>query len=164
MRALLRKPRHEGRGVQGSLFGNALDDGPSAAEIRLGSAAARAAPAGNVAPSPRTGTRDFHEMMMAYDSGPTPNGGLSASVIDRVSTALTGYLATPDASSDDLRAALYTMANEARTNAMPPEKLLVVLKDVWYALPGVRESKERDEQVRLLQRVVTMCINEYYRA
>jgi hypothetical protein len=103
-------------------------------------------------------------MMMAYDSGPTPNGGLSASVIDRVSTALTGYVAAPDASNDDLRAALYTMANEARTNAMPPEKLLVVLKDVWYALPGVRESKERDEQVRLLQRVVTMCINEYYRA
>jgi hypothetical protein len=102
-------------------------------------------------------------MMMAYDSGPTPNGGLSATVIDRVATALTGYLAAPGARTDDLRAALSDMANEARTSAMPPEKLLIVLKDVWYALPVVRESRERDEQVRLLQRVVTMCINEYYR-
>jgi hypothetical protein len=54
------------------------------------------------------------------------------------------------------------MAREARDTAMPPEQLLVVLKDVWYSLPVVRQPKTPEDQVRLLQRVVTMCIKEYY--
>jgi hypothetical protein len=102
--------------------------------------------------------------MMAYDSGPTPNGGLSTEVVDRVVEALTGYLAAPDGSGDQLRSTLHEMARAARDNGMPPEKLLIVLKDVWHELPVVRDSAQRDEQMRLLQRVVTMCINEYYRA
>ena len=102
-------------------------------------------------------------MMMAHDSGPTPNGGLSAAVVDQVVSALTGYLAAPNGHSDQLRAALQELAREARAKGMPPEKLLIALKDVWYALPVVRDSSERDEHVRLLQRAVTMCISEYYR-
>jgi hypothetical protein len=102
-------------------------------------------------------------MMMAHDSGPTPPGGLSAAVVEGVSTALANYLAAPDAHRDEVRAALHAMASQARANAMPPEKLLIVLKDVWYALPVLRDSTQRDEQIRLLQHVVTMCINEYYR-
>jgi hypothetical protein len=102
-------------------------------------------------------------MMMAYDSGPTRNSGLSAAVVDQVANALTGYLMAPNGQSDQLRAALQELARDAREKGMPPEKLLIVLKDVWYALPVVRDSTERDEQVRLLQRVVTMCISEYYR-
>jgi hypothetical protein len=54
------------------------------------------------------------------------------------------------------------MAAEARSKSIPPEQLLVVLKDIWYSLPGVRGMSEPVEQVRLLQRVVTMCIKEYY--
>lgn len=102
-------------------------------------------------------------MMMAYDSGPTPNGGLSAEVIDRVVDALTSYVTAPKAQGDQLQSALQELTIYARDQGMPPEKLLIVLKDVWYAMPVVRDSSERDERVRLLQRVVTMCINEYYR-
>ena len=40
---------------------------------------------------------------------------------------------------------------------------VIALKDVWYGLPSVRAMQQTDEQVRLLQRVVTMCIKEYYR-
>jgi hypothetical protein len=100
--------------------------------------------------------------MMAYDSGPTPNGGLSAAVIDRVSNALIGYLAGVEPPNEALREALQSMANEARAMEMPPEKLLVVLKDIWYSLPAVLGSRGRDGQVPPLQRVVTMCINAYY--
>ena len=103
-------------------------------------------------------------MMMAYDSGPTPNGGLSTEVVDRLVDALTGYLGAPNDHGDHLREALQLLARHARDNGMPPDKLLIALKDVWYALPVVRDSSERDEQVRLLQRVVTICISEYYRA
>jgi hypothetical protein len=102
-------------------------------------------------------------MMMAFGSGPTPTGGLSAEVVDKVSAALAHYMAAPDVHGNELNSALQAMASEARANAMPPEKLLIVLKDVWYELPAVRDSTQRDEQVRLLQQVVTMCINEYYR-
>jgi hypothetical protein len=36
------------------------------------------------------------------------------------------------------------------------------LKDIWYALPSVHGIQEPIDQTRLLQRVVTMCIKEYY--
>jgi hypothetical protein len=55
------------------------------------------------------------------------------------------------------------MAGEARSKSMLPEQLLVVLKDIWYALPAVRAIDDAGAQIRLLQRVVTMCIKEYYR-
>ena len=102
--------------------------------------------------------------MMAYDSGPTRDGGLSMEVVDRLIDALTRYLRTPSGRDDLLREALQELAREARDKRMPPEKLLIILKDVWYELPVVRDSAERDEQVRLLQRAVTMCISEYYRS
>jgi hypothetical protein len=47
---------------------------------------------------------------------------------------------------------------------MLPEQLLVVLKDVWSSLPEVRSMTNTREQINLLQRVVTMCIREYYSA
>ena len=47
---------------------------------------------------------------------------------------------------------------------MLPEQLLVVLKDIWSGLPEVRSMTNSREQIRLLQRVVTMCIKEYYSA
>jgi hypothetical protein len=40
--------------------------------------------------------------------------------------------------------------------------LLITLKETWNALPEVRSMNDSREQVRLLQRVVTMCIREYY--
>ena len=101
---------------------------------------------------------------MAYDSGPTPNGGLSMEVVSRLTDALTRYLESPSGRDDQLRIALQEMAREAHDKRMPPEKLLIALKDIWYELPMVRDSVDRDEQVRLLQRVVTMSINEYYRS
>jgi hypothetical protein len=36
------------------------------------------------------------------------------------------------------------------------------LKEAWSSLPEVRAMNDSGEQVRLLQRVVTMCIKEYY--
>jgi hypothetical protein len=54
------------------------------------------------------------------------------------------------------------MASEAREKEMMPEHLLIVLKDTWAELPEVRALPETGHQVRLLQRVVTMCIKEYF--
>ncbi|MEO7455428.1 MAG: hypothetical protein ABIY52_04150 [Gemmatimonadaceae bacterium] len=81
--------------------------------------------------------------------------------IDAVRTALRQYLAD-SSSASTLQAALLSMASEAREKSILPEHLLIVLKDVWNGLPEVRSMSDTAEQVRVLQRVVTMCIKEYY--
>lgn len=98
-------------------------------------------------------------MMMAHDS--TPNRPeLSAAAVEGLRIALLEHLAgRSDVAS--LQAALRDIAVEARDKHMHAEQLLVLLKDVWFALPQV--SRTGDEaQNRMLQRIVTLCIREYY--
>ena len=102
-------------------------------------------------------------MMMAYDSSQTPPSRLDQETIDAVRAALRQYLAE-NASSPSLQKALVRLAAEAREKGILPEQLLITLKDVWNGLPEVRAISETSEQVRLQQRVVTMCIKEYYSA
>jgi ActR/RegA family two-component response regulator len=100
-------------------------------------------------------------MMMAHDSSQTPPSRLDDETVAAVRAALRAYLANP-AESAALQRALLRISAEARERAMLPEQLLVVLKDLWGTLPEVRAMTDAGEQVRLLQRVVTMCIKEYY--
>lgn len=102
-------------------------------------------------------------MMMAYDSSQTPPSRLTDATIDAVRAALRAYLSNSE-SSAVLQGALLSMASEARAKSMLPEQLLVVLKDLWNGLPEVRATSDTQEQTRLMQRVVTMCIKEYYSA
>jgi hypothetical protein len=99
-------------------------------------------------------------MMMAHDSSPGP-ASLAVETIAAVRTALVRYVDTPSHGAE-LRAALRAMSAEAREKAIFPEQLLIALKDIWHALPAVRQIEEPADQIRLLQRVVTMCIKEYY--
>jgi hypothetical protein len=99
--------------------------------------------------------------MMAADSN-TPSPSLADATLQRVRGALLGYIEAPAARSDDLRDALCAMAGEAREKSMLPERLLVVLKDLWHSLPEIDGLEDPAEQSRLLQRIVTMCIREYY--
>ena len=101
-------------------------------------------------------------MMMAYDSSQTPPSRLEEATIDAVRAALREYLAS--GSTTALRASLVRMAGEAREKSILPEHILIALKDVWNALPEVRDMSDAGEQIRLQQRVVTMCITEYYSA
>jgi hypothetical protein len=102
-------------------------------------------------------------MMMAHDSGHTPPGGLDDASIEVLRAALRAYLQDSNDPSA-LQPPLLRIATEARTRAMLPEQLLVVLKDIWSDLPEVRSMTSSREQINLLQRVVTMCIKEYYSA
>ncbi|CAN5883260.1 hypothetical protein BH11GEM2_BH11GEM2_29700 [soil metagenome] len=101
-------------------------------------------------------------MMMAFDSGQNPPSRLSEDTTQSVRAALRDYLAT--GSSSPLQPALLLMAADAREKSMPPEQVLIALKDIWNALPEVRVMSDAGNQIRLLQRVVTMCITEYYSA
>jgi hypothetical protein len=99
-------------------------------------------------------------MMMAHDSTPGP-ADLDPQTVEAVRAALVDYVAGSDI-GDRLRIALHAMAADARAKAVFPEKLLVLLKEMWYSLPGVQHVREQTDQLRLLQRVVTLCIKEYY--
>jgi hypothetical protein len=102
-------------------------------------------------------------MMMAHDSSHTPPSRLDDETVAAVRAALRTYLSrSPEPAG--LQAALVRMSAEARGRSILPEQLLIVLKDIWGALPEVRAMTDAGEQVRLLQRVVTMCIKEYYSA
>lgn len=98
-------------------------------------------------------------MMMAND--PTsPHPGLSASSIESLRAALRAYLGDNDTAR--LQEALRHIAQEARGKKMRAEQLLVQLKDIWFELPEIHGAPEGEDQNRLLQRVVTLCIREYY--
>ena len=100
-------------------------------------------------------------MMMAYDSSQPPSGRLDDASLDAVRLALRAYLCDPDDVSA-LQASLLLVSSEARARNIMPEQLLVMLKELWSTLPEVRAMTDTSQQVRLLQRVVTMCIREYY--
>jgi hypothetical protein len=100
-------------------------------------------------------------MMIAHGSGAEPPH-LSAETTERVSRALSEYIDHPGTQSEALRLALHTVAREARALAMPPEQLLIALKELWYGLPQIQNTPAPEQQGRLLQHVVTMCIREYY--
>jgi hypothetical protein len=102
-------------------------------------------------------------MMMAADSSHTPPSRLSEDTVAAVRDALRAYLSNGD-DPHPLQAALLLMSTEARDRNILPEQLLVVLKDTWSTLPEVRAMSDAGEQIRLLQRIVTMCIKEYYSA
>ena len=99
--------------------------------------------------------------MMAFDSSHNPPGRLDDATVDGLRAALRAFLGN-GGSSTTLKDALIQMSREARERGILPEQLLIVLKDTWSTLPEVRVMDNTNEQVRLLQRVVTMCIKEYY--
>jgi membrane-bound lytic murein transglycosylase B len=99
-------------------------------------------------------------MMMAHDS--TPNRPeLSAASVEALRAALEEYL---DRSAEiaSLQPVLQRIAAEAREKKIHAEQLLVKLKDVWYGLAAIRDSHEAGQQNRQLQRIVSLCIREYY--
>lgn len=102
-------------------------------------------------------------MMMAFDSSRTPPRPLDDETLVSLRDALRAYLSDGD-DPEPLRRALLRTAADARDKGMLPEQLLVVLKDVWSGLAEVRAMGDVAAQVRLQQRVVTMCIKEYYSA
>ena len=101
-------------------------------------------------------------MMMAHDKTPD-RPHLSAASVEGLESALRKYLADEQAISA-LQPALRVIAIEAREKKMQAEQLLIALKDVWFALPQIQQMTDTQRQSKLLQRVVTLCIREYYSA
>ena len=101
--------------------------------------------------------------MMAHDSSPPPSSRLDEELLNALRVALRGKASDAEHAST-LQASLVLVATEARARDILPEQLLVRLKEAWSSLPEVRAMRDSQEQARLLERVVTMCIREYYNA
>ena len=98
--------------------------------------------------------------MMAHDSS-ARHPELSASAVASLEKALASFLANPS-ETKSLEVALRAVSKEAREKQVHAEQLLVVLKDLWFGLPPIRQMASGDAQNALLQRVITQCIREYY--
>lgn len=61
------------------------------------------------------------------------------------------------------RPQLRALAIEARARRMSPEQLLCALKQSWSARPEVRDPRRRSEATVILAKIVTICIEEYFR-
>lgn len=66
------------------------------------------------------------------------------------------------AHDDALKALINRAAREARQKDVRAEHLVMALKDLWYALPQVSAVPGNAPQTRLLQELVTRCIQDYY--
>jgi hypothetical protein len=66
--------------------------------------------------------------------------------------------------SAELRDLLCQAAAEAREKGIQAERLLVMLKDIWYSLPEVAGAASSDVENALLQELISRCIQEYYGA
>ncbi len=62
---------------------------------------------------------------------------------------------------DHWRACARVMCADARDRGVRVEELLISLKRIWPTIPGIGRLR-RDESGRLLSRVVTLCVEEYY--
>ena len=105
--------------------------------------------------------------MMAHDSSQPPSSRLDEELLNAVRLALHGHEHKHEHDGEHgsaLQASLLLVATEARARNILPEHLLVRLKETWSTLPEVRAMRDANEQARLLERVVTMCIREYYNA
>jgi hypothetical protein len=99
-------------------------------------------------------------MMMAHDSSAgLPQ--LSAESVSELTAALERY-SRSEADIAAIQPALRRVAEEARHKKVHAEQLLVLLKDVWFGLPAVKNAADADGQHQLLQRIVTLSIREYY--
>ncbi|HJQ21111.1 MAG TPA: hypothetical protein VJ867_12250 [Gemmatimonadaceae bacterium] len=100
--------------------------------------------------------------MMAFDRPPSAPA-LEPATVAQLREALSRSVAA-GSHDDGLKALLKRAASEARQKGVQAEQLLVALKDVWYALPGLSTQPGNDVQTRLLQQLIARCIQEYYAA
>lgn len=78
--------------------------------------------------------------------------------------AVRQHVQTPDPDGDRLlRAVISPIARKSRGLGIEPARLVVGFKHTWYGLPEIDMLSRRDSQ-QLLDKAVTLLIEEYYRA
>ena len=98
--------------------------------------------------------------MMAFDRTPSsPN--LDPTTIHQLRTTLARSIAHGN-HQEELRGLLCTAAEQARDRGIQAERLLIILKDIWYSLPELASARPPGVENELLQELISRCIQEYY--
>ena len=98
--------------------------------------------------------------MMAFDRTPSsPN--LDPATVDQLRTTLARSIAHGN-HQEELRGLLCSAATQARDRGIQAERLLIILKDIWYGLPQVANATSSDAENALLQELISRCIQQYY--
>jgi hypothetical protein len=77
-------------------------------------------------------------------------------------TALTDQLKKPDTPTPELVSLLRRVGREAREKQIRPEQLIVAFKDLWNSLAESLRPQNSDQNERVRQQLVTLCIQAYY--
>lgn len=94
--------------------------------------------------------------------GGSANDGLSGATVARLRAVLTNHLAHPDVADPELARVLRQIVVEARNRKIRAERLILMLKAVWDDLPDARYAIDREAQMQVRQRLITLCIKAYY--
>lgn len=98
--------------------------------------------------------------MMAFDRTPSLPA-LEPKTVEAIRMVLARSVAQGN-HADELRDLLCKASEEARAKGIQAERLLIILKDIWYSLPEVAGAKSSAAENALLQELISRCIQEYY--
>jgi hypothetical protein len=98
--------------------------------------------------------------MMAFDRTPSLPG-LEPATVEALRSTLARSVVQGN-HTEELRELLCTAAAEAREKGILAERLLIILKDIWYSLPDVTSARSTGAETALLQELISRCIQEYY--
>jgi hypothetical protein len=98
--------------------------------------------------------------MMAFDRTPSPPA-LDTTTVEAIRRVLARSVAQGN-HSNELRDLLCKAAEEARAKGIQAERLLIILKDIWYTLPDIAGAPSSTAENALLQELISRCIHEYY--
>jgi len=99
-------------------------------------------------------------MMMTHEKTPAPRA-LDSGTLERARAALAHCLREGRV-SDQAATDLSRLAAEAREKEIPPERLLIILKDLWRSSPDVENATRSAKNEPLRRDVITLCIEAYY--
>ena len=77
-------------------------------------------------------------------------------------TALTEQLKRPERPTPELVNLLKKVASEGREKGIRPEELIVIFKQLWNSLAESLRPQNPEQQERVRQNLVTLCIQAYY--
>ena len=87
---------------------------------------------------------------------------LSDSTMKELQAALTEQLKRPNGPTPELTKLLKRVGAEARAKNVKPEQLLVIFKQLWNSLAESLRPQNPEQQERVRQTLVTLCIQAYY--
>lgn len=87
---------------------------------------------------------------------------IDETLLEDLRRALIQRLQDPTTADGEIREALRAVSRAAQARGVRAEQVVIALKHAWDEYPGVHDAGGREERLRALERLVTLCIEAYY--